>query len=72
MGALVIKDFPEGLHRMLKMQAKDNHRSMAREALTILENGLVSPPKVKLPPLVRGKFLLTDEWIDRAKREGRE
>jgi plasmid stability protein len=72
MAGIVIKDLPSGLHKQLKDQAKENHRSMAAEALTILERGLKFNERRKLPPVHRGKFLLTDEWLDRAKREGRE
>jgi plasmid stability protein len=71
MPGLLIKNLPDRLHKKLREEAKKNHRSMAQEALTLLENGLTIPRKRKLPPLVRGKFLLTEEWINRAKREGR-
>ena len=72
MPSIIIKNLPTTLHRRLKEQAKENHRSMAREALTILEQGLKFTEKRKLPPLRRGKFLLTNEWIDRARRQGHE
>lgn len=72
MPGLLIKILPDELHKRLKEKAKENHRSMAQEALVLLENGLNTPRKPELPPLVHGKFLLTDEWINSAKREGRE
>lgn len=71
MPGLMIKALPDKLHKQLKRQAKANHRSMAQEALMILEQGVIVAPKRKLPPLYRGKFLLTEEWLDKAKREGR-
>lgn len=72
MPALMIKNLSETLHQQLKERARTNHRSMAQEALTILESGLNASVKRPLPPITRGKFPLTNAWINRAKREGRE
>jgi plasmid stability protein len=71
MATIVIKNVSDKHHKQLKKQAMDNHRSMGQEALTALEIGLKFTEKRKLPRPVRGKFLLTNEWINRAKREGR-
>jgi len=72
MPGLVIKDFPEALHRRLKERATKHHRSLTREALSILEEALTRPERPdRLPPRIRLEKPLTDEFIDRAKREGR-
>ena len=36
MAGLLIKDFPPDLHRKLKAEAAHYHRSMTRQALTLL------------------------------------
>ena len=72
MPGLVIKDFPDSLHRKLKEQAARHHRSMTREALALLEHGLEQTPAVAaLPPPFKGRIPLTDRWLDKAKRSGR-
>lgn len=71
MPALVIKDLPVELHRRLKDDAAQHHRSMTQQAIVILEQGL---HRVRtLPPFkaYRGSFPLTNEFINEAKREGR-
>ncbi|MFM9887146.1 MAG: FitA-like ribbon-helix-helix domain-containing protein [Burkholderiales bacterium] len=42
MPGLLIKDFPPELHRKLKDEAARHHRSMTRQALALLEQGLSS------------------------------
>jgi plasmid stability protein len=76
MAALLIKDLPKDLHDRLKRRAVQNHRSMTKEALAILEETLRNNPK--RPTLaqikrwqIRGAKPLTDEILRRAK-EGRE
>lgn len=74
MPGLLIKEFPDRLHGKLKARAARNRRSMTKEALYLLEKALneeeEQPPP--LPEPFQANFLLTDEWLDRAKREGRE
>lgn len=73
MPGLVIKDLPAKLHRKLKERAARSHRSMTKEVLAIIERALgeeTAPPKA--PPPFKGRFALTDEFIARARREGRE
>jgi plasmid stability protein len=72
MPALLIKDIPPELHSRLKQEAARNHRSMNRHVLAILEKALVSEPSRELPAPAKGKFLLTDRWLHKAKREGRK
>lgn len=73
MPGFVIKDLPPELHRKLKEQAARHHRSMTKEVLEVLERALTKEdhPK-KAPPPLKGRFALTDKFIERARREGRE
>lgn len=72
MPALVIKDLPPELHRMLKEQAARHHRSMTREAVALIEEALVRGTELReIPPPYRGKFPLTQAFIDDAKNQGR-
>lgn len=73
MPGLVIKDLPLKLHRKLKQQAARNHRSMTKEVLVVLERALSeeTPPQ-EAPAPFKGRFALTDKFIARARREGRE
>ena len=71
MPALVIKNLPVELHRRLKEDAVNHHRSMTQQAIVILEHGL---QRVRaIPPFnaYKGAFPLTNEFINAAKREGR-
>lgn len=73
MPGLVIKDLPAKLHRKLKERAARHHRSMTKEVLAMIERALgeeTTPKKVPAP--FKGRFALTDEFIDQARREGRE
>ena len=71
MPALVIKDFPAELHRRLKDDATQHHRSMTQQAIVILEQGLHQVRPIPAFTAYRGKFPLTNEFIDAAKRDGR-
>ena len=75
MPGLLIRELPEELHRKLKERAARNRRSLSKEALVILETALSGTNTFagpELPTPHKGHFLLTDEWIDQAKREGRQ
>ena len=73
MAGLLIRDIPPELHERLKASASKNHRSMSKEALAILEEAFVgkAPRKVKIPRVHKGKFPITQEFIDKAIIEGR-
>lgn len=74
MPGLLIRDLPDDLHQKLKEQAARNRRSLTKEALVILEMVLCGTSMTEgpeLPTPYKGRFLLTDEWIDQAKGEGR-
>ncbi len=75
MPGLLIKEFPEALHYKLKVRAARHKRSMTKEALYLLELALNEDEEERpfaLPEPFDAGFLLTDEWLDQAKREGRE
>lgn len=79
MSALVIKDLPPALHARLKERAQQNHRSLTKEALALLEQGVLAPPVAAtrqappLPPLVKlPGGPLTLEAIEAAIDEGRD
>jgi plasmid stability protein len=71
MPTLVIRDVPPEIHRLLKERAEQHRRSLSKEVVTILEDS-VTPPRGSLPPLMRGAFPVTPDWLDEARRTGRE
>lgn len=71
MPALVIKDLPADLHRRLKDEARENHRSMTQHAIVLLDKGLHQVPSIPAIKAYRGRFPLTNTFINQAKREGR-
>jgi plasmid stability protein len=71
MPALVIKNLPAELHRRLKEDAAQHHRSMTQQAIAILEQGLHQVRSVPAFTPHRGRFPLTNDFINAAKREGR-
>ena len=76
MAGLLIRDVPETVHERLKERALANRRSIAKEAVSILENALedrAGPPTLaEIDKLrIRGKKTLTQDIIDEARSEGR-
>lgn len=79
MSTLVVKNLPEQLHARLKAQAQEHHRSITKEAIALIEQGLLAPRTAAsradappLPPLVRlPGGPLTTEWIEAAIADGR-
>ncbi len=49
MPSILLKDVSPDLHRRLRKQAERNRRSMAQEALVLLEGSLRVIPPIKLP-----------------------
>lgn len=71
MPALVIKQLPVAIYKSLKRNAALHRRSMTQEAIETLEQGLrIARPIPRIAPY-RTAIPLTDEFIHRAKREGR-
>jgi antitoxin FitA len=77
MCTLVVKNLPAQLHERLKAQAQQHHRSITKEAIALIEQGLLAPrasasQAPPLPPLVRlPGGPLTSEWIEAAIADGR-
>jgi plasmid stability protein len=73
MPGLLIKDLSPELHQKLRESATRHHRSLGKEALALLEEMLTRPSRaVALPEPVEARFLLTEEFLENAKSEGRE
>jgi len=73
MSTLVIKNFADDLHALLKEQAERNRRSVTKEVISIIERDLTAPriaPKLSPPVKLKGGPL-TDRDLDRWKRSGR-
>ncbi len=79
MSTLVVKNLPAQLHERLKEQAQLHHRSITKEAISLIEQGLLAPRAAAspadvqpLPPLVRlPGGPLTMDWIEAAIADGR-
>jgi hypothetical protein len=71
MPALLIKDIPREVHEWLKREAERNRRSMTQQAIVVLEERMRRFRPVRFPPPVQTRTILTAEFIDRAKSEGR-
>ena len=73
MSGLLIRDIPPALYQRLKDSAAKHHRSLSKEALAIIEEVLEGgdTSSVELPRPFKGRFPLTDELLQRARREGR-
>ena len=76
MPGVLIRDMPEGTHEKLKARAAANRRSLGREALVLLEKALEDP--ARRPTLeeidalrIKPRKPLTQEFLDKAKKEGR-
>jgi plasmid stability protein len=75
MSTLVIKNFPEELHALLRVQAQRHHRSVTKEVVSLIESGLAvpsQPPKLSLPLKLAGGYRPTIEDIEAAIAEGRD
>ncbi len=72
MPSLILRDLPEEVHKRLRDRAQRHHRSMTKEAVSILERELVASDPVKLPPVVATSRPIPSNLIDEAIEEGRE
>ncbi|MGQ9647711.1 MAG: FitA-like ribbon-helix-helix domain-containing protein [Thermodesulfobacteriota bacterium] len=71
MPALLIKDIPPEVYEWLKREAARNRRSMIQQTIVVLEERMPRFHSVRFPPPIPTRTVLTAEFIDRAKREGR-
>lgn len=67
---ILIKNLPTELHHRLKEEAAHNHRSMARHALALIEEGLARSAELRFPPPAKTDKPLTQEIVSRGIREG--
>lgn len=76
MSALVIKNLSDHLQAQLKLQAQRNHRSLAKDAIQLLETGLRAntPIRMSLPPIVKlkGGHIATIDEIEDAIADGQK
>ncbi|MCI0440737.1 MAG: Arc family DNA-binding protein [Chloroflexi bacterium] len=73
MPELLIRDMPPELYERLKASAAKHNRSVSEEAIAFLEKALPQERQrreVKVPTPIKGKFPLTQEFLDKHKREG--
>ena len=77
MATLVIKNFPDTLHHELKKRAQRHRRSLAKEALVLLEHGITEGDsaervaRIPEPYRLKGPPLTIDD-IEAAIAEGRD
>ncbi len=68
---ILITKVPADLHRLLKEDAAKHHRSMARHALAIIEDGLAQAAQLELPDPIKTMKPLTQQIINEGIRKGR-
>jgi plasmid stability protein len=80
MVTLTIKNIPPELYERLKIQAKNNHRSLNGEVISLIEQALSIPPLDVKATLERTRkireltahYVITNEELNRWKNEGRK
>jgi plasmid stability protein len=80
MVTLTIKNVPPEIYERIKVQAKNNHRSINGEVISILEKALSIPPIDVQTTLERTKklremtahYVITADEIEKMIDEGRE
>ena len=73
MSAIIIRNIPSYLHRRLRIEAENHHRSMNREVIAILEKKLAETnPLALIPHPVKGKKSVSPEWIAQNIRKARD
>ncbi|WKZ35355.1 MAG: Arc family DNA-binding protein [Anaerolineales bacterium] len=80
MVTLTIKNVPPEIYERIKIQAKNNHRSINGEVISILEHALSIPPIDVKATLERTRklreltahYVITNEELTKWKNEGRE
>lgn len=71
MAALLIKDLPADVHAWLKQEAERNRRSMTQQVIVLFEERMKKCRPVHFGPPLKLREPLTDDFISKAKREGR-
>ena len=79
MPSITVKNIPPELYERLKRSAKANHRSINGEIIACIESAIY-PRRIDPEQFLAearklreafGDYVITDEEIDQAKREGR-
>lgn len=75
MSTLVVRNLPEPLHEQLRERARANRRSLTKEVVVLIEQGLQAAPAraaIKLPaPIKLRQGPVTTAWIEQAIAQGR-
>ena len=80
MASITIKNIDPELYERLKQQASEHRRSINNEAIVCIERSLLRYPAADSDEVMRhaqlaremtAGYIITNEEIDRAKREGR-
>lgn len=73
MSDLLIRNLAPEVHDRLKLLAQRNRRSLSEEATHLLEEAIAAqrPLFAQPPKPFAGAVLLSDEWLDKVKSEGR-
>jgi plasmid stability protein len=80
MVTITIKNIPEQVYARIKLQARNNHRSINGEILSILEQAISIPPIDVQETLKRARkvreltsdYIITVDEIEKLIREGRK
>lgn len=73
MSDLLIRNLLPHVHERLRVLAQRNRRSLSEEAAHLLEEAIAAqgPLTAQLSTPFAGAFPLSDEWLEKAKSEGR-
>jgi plasmid stability protein len=81
MVTVTIKNIPEDIYEKIKLQAKANRRSMNSEIISIFEHAVQKRTPMNVQEILErarkvreltAHYTITNEEIDRWKKEGRE
>ena len=71
MPSLLIKNLPPDVHEWLKREAEKNRRSMTQQVIVLFEETMHRFRPVHFQRPLKTRTLLTREFLDKARREGR-
>lgn len=81
MATITVKNIPEELYEKIKLQAKANRRSVNSEIISIFEHAVQKRTPIDVQEILErarkvreltAHYTITNEEIDRWKKEGRE
>jgi hypothetical protein len=71
MAALLIKNLPADVHGWLKQEAERNRRSMTQQVIVLFEERMRRFRPIHFGPPLKLREPLTDDFVSKAKKEGR-